>query len=123
MRSDSSPKVSVAWYRSLFRHKGKSLLFFLTVATSVTVIQLATLDTTRVSPNFALNAAIGLVLAMGGAVVLAMLADRFDRRLRTPADIEQVLNIPVIATVPHFARRRAASSRPLVGQTSGLRRE
>jgi len=140
MRSDSSPKMAASWCRSLVRHKGKSLLFFLIVMTAVMiwtyqtrlaevlevarysrvdVIQPATLEAKPVSQSLALNAAIGLVLGMSGALVLAILCDRFGRRLLTAADIEQALQIPVIATVPHFERWRATGNRWPVGQTNG----
>ncbi len=49
--------------------------------------------------------AIGFVLAIFAGIAAAMVAEHFDSSFRTPAEVAETLNIPVIASVP---RRRVA---------------
>ncbi len=68
---------------------------------SATVIDNAPVPVSAVSPrattNLALGALLGLLLGFGQAVLRSML----DTRIRTTADIEQVTDAPVLATIGH----------------------
>ncbi|AGL14578.1 Wzz/FepE/Etk N-terminal domain-containing protein [Actinoplanes sp. N902-109] len=60
-----------------------------------------------VSPNAPLNIAAGAMIGLLAGLVLAFLRERFDGRLRTPADVRDRGRIPVLAalderTTPHF---------------------
>ena len=46
----------------------------------------------------------GLIVAAGGAVLLAFACDHFDPSLKTPQDIENDLGIPVLFSVPRNDR-------------------
>ncbi len=56
------------------------------------------------SPLVKLTLAMGLVLAVLGAVMTALAAEFFDRSLRTPEQIEQELGVPVLFSVPRGTR-------------------
>ncbi|MEC2071354.1 YveK family protein [Alkalihalophilus marmarensis] len=57
---------------------------------------------TPVSPNPTLNMAIAFVVGLMAAVGLAFLLEYLDQSVRTEQDIEQLLEIPVLATIAHM---------------------
>jgi len=73
---------------------------------NVRVIEEAVAPTVPVRPrrtwNLALSIAAGLLLGM----VAALAVDYFDTTLKTPADVERYLGIPVIGIVPLFGTKR-----------------
>lgn len=54
----------------------------------------------RFAPRPVRTAIFAFVLSLLGALGLALLLDRFDRRLRTPADIGREYGLPVLGVVP-----------------------
>jgi capsular polysaccharide biosynthesis protein len=68
--------------------------------TNVNRVQEATLAEKPVSPSKAIVGAIALLLATTGATALVLTCERSDTRLRSEEQIEQVLQIPVLAAVP-----------------------
>jgi uncharacterized protein involved in exopolysaccharide biosynthesis len=69
---------------------------------SINIIQPATLELKPVSPRRLLIACLGLVIGVVGAVVLPLLVETWDLRLRHPQDVESYLGVPVLASVPRF---------------------
>jgi polysaccharide biosynthesis transport protein len=55
----------------------------------------------RVTTNLAIGTALGLVLAVG----LAFLIELVDKRLRTTSDVDALLQLPCLGTVPRFKSR------------------
>lgn len=72
-----------------------------TTQTNVLLLNPATEPTTASSPRIQLNALlavfVGTLLATGVALMLEMM----DRRVLTPQDVSQALDVPVIAVLPH----------------------
>ncbi len=71
---------------------------------NVNVVQPPTYVAKPSSPLIKLTLVLGLVLAMVGSVLVALVAEAFDRSLRTPEQIENELGIPVLFSVPRGSR-------------------
>ncbi|MEX2306717.1 MAG: hypothetical protein WD738_03950 [Pirellulales bacterium] len=77
---------------------------------NVKVAQPATLMSKPVSPNKRLLVALGLILATGGALGMAFLAETIDQTFRTIEQIERQLGLPVLLSLPARRRRRHRAS-------------
>lgn len=71
---------------------------------NVNLVQPPTYVAKPSSPLAKLTLAMGLVLATIGALLAALVAEYFDRSLRTPEQIEQELGVPVLFSVPRGTR-------------------
>ena len=85
---------------------------------SARLIDEARLNPARVSPNLVREALIALVLALAAGIGVCYLREYLDRKVKTPAELEAALGLPVYATIPAFrsvpARDRPRRRRPLV---------
>lgn len=68
--------------------------------TNVAVAQEATLNEKPISPSKLLVCALSLLMATAGTTALVLGSERFDSRLRSEDQAEQVLRLPVLASVP-----------------------
>lgn len=68
------------------------------------VIEPATLPTSQTSPVVPLNVAVGIALGLLVGVLGGFVKDRRDHRLRSVAELERRLGLPVLAAIP---RRRS----------------
>jgi len=71
---------------------------------NVNLVQPPTYVAKPSSPLVKLTLAMALVLATIGALLVALVAEYFDRSLRTPEQIEQELGVPVLFSVPRGTR-------------------
>ena len=69
-------------------------------ATSVKVIDYATLPTHPSKPNVKLNTAIGFLLGLILSVLLALLIDMLDVTIRSEEDIKNLVDLPVLGVIP-----------------------
>lgn len=67
---------------------------------NVMVVDVALTPRNPVSPNIRLNLAIAGVLGIMLAIGLILLVEFLDNTIKSPADIEQLLGLTVMATVP-----------------------
>jgi capsular exopolysaccharide synthesis family protein len=67
---------------------------------SVEVAQTATVPTSPSSPQVARNAILGAVVGLLLGLCLAILLERFDRRIREPKDLEDIYGLPLLGVVP-----------------------
>jgi uncharacterized protein involved in exopolysaccharide biosynthesis len=67
---------------------------------NISIVQPAALIERPVSPSKALLAIGGLFLAIGGTLAVVMACEKVDRTIKTAAAAEQLLNVPVFATLP-----------------------
>lgn len=67
------------------------------------VIEAAVPSATPISPRPLRNTAIAAILALLIAAAIAPLLDRLDRRVREPGELEELLEAPVLATIPDDA--------------------
>lgn len=75
---------------------------------NISIVQPATFEVEPVKPKVLINAAIGLLLAVVCGLGVPFLAERLDRSVKTPADVEARLGLPVLGTVPLTYGRPAA---------------
>jgi uncharacterized protein involved in exopolysaccharide biosynthesis len=68
--------------------------------TNVAIAQQATLAEKPISPSKVVVGAFSLLLALTGATALVLGFEKFDSRLRTEEQVEQLLDLPVLAAVP-----------------------
>lgn len=71
-------------------------------AQNVQVLQPA-IGAAQTAPHPSRNATVAVILALLVGAGLIVLAERFDRRLRRPEDLEQLTGLPFLATIPHAA--------------------
>lgn len=84
---------------------------------SVAPLEYATPPGNPSSPRVGSNLALGAVLGLVMAIALAFLIELFDRRLRTATDIEALLLLHSMGTVPRFKHKAAKAG----GLSSRLR--
>lgn len=73
--------------------------------TNVNVIQPASLMASPVSPRVASVLALGVLGGIVLGIGAALLADRLDPSLKTPADVEDRLSLPVLVAIPRVSQR------------------
>jgi uncharacterized protein involved in exopolysaccharide biosynthesis len=73
---------------------------------NVNVVQEATFSDQPVSPNKRLAAALGLFIALFGGMGLAFVCEYLDPRLKSPLEVEQALELPVLISIPRSSRQR-----------------
>jgi succinoglycan biosynthesis transport protein ExoP len=61
------------------------------------------LGASQIAPHPRRNATVAVILAILIGVALIALAERLDRRLRKPEDLEPLTGLPFLATIPHAA--------------------
>ena len=78
---------------------------------SVSVLEVAKPAFIPVRPNppqvLAIALAIGLMAGMGGALLL----DWMDHRIRSAAEVENLLGLPILGAIPHMLGKRSAMER------------
>src|SRR5205085_6285143 len=74
------------------------------------VVQTATAPKSPSSPNPPVDAAIGLVLGLILAGALAFALERYDRRIKTSTEVEELYGVPVIGTIPESQTLRIPGS-------------
>jgi polysaccharide biosynthesis transport protein len=67
---------------------------------NVRVLERATVSSVPVRPRPLQNLMIGLLLGLGTGVALAFVIEALDNTLKTQADVEQFLGVPVLGLVP-----------------------
>jgi len=88
---------------------------------NVKVLSVSGIPTAPVSPNILLNTAIAAVVGFLLGVGLAFLREVLDRRIRTEEQVQQILDLPVLGSIPDidskvFNASKKASKREAVKQ-------
>jgi polysaccharide biosynthesis transport protein len=89
---------------------------------NVTVAQPATVPSTPSSPKTARNTILGAILGLLLGIGIAFLAERLDRRIREPKDLERIYGLPLLGVVPEssaLARSRRANGGSANGSARG----
>ncbi|WP_214721731.1 Wzz/FepE/Etk N-terminal domain-containing protein [Exiguobacterium sp. s192] len=88
---------------------------------NVKVLSVSGIPTAPVSPNIVLNTAIAAVVGFLLGVGLSFLREVLDRRIRTEEQVQQILDLPVLGSIPDidskvFNASKKASKREAVKQ-------
>lgn len=74
-------------------------------STNIRVVEAATVPPFPIRPRTQLILTLAAVCGLALGVGVAFLVDSLDNRVRTPADIERVLGVPIVGVVPVFSKR------------------
>lgn len=74
------------------------------------LVQPAAAPTSPSSPETSKNVALGLILGVLLGCLLAVTLERFDRRIRSSKELEEIYDMPVLARIPRS--RKLAAKRP-----------
>lgn len=69
---------------------------------NVTILSKADNNGSKVSPKPLINAVVGVFLGLIVALIIIFLKELLDKRIKTEADVEEQLNIPVLGTIQRF---------------------
>jgi uncharacterized protein involved in exopolysaccharide biosynthesis len=75
---------------------------------NVRIVEPAVAPRVPVRPRPVRNLVVACVLGLGLGVVAAFVLDRLDDTVRTPEEVERVIDVPVLAVIPVFAQRSRA---------------
>lgn len=78
---------------------------------SINVLEVAKPNTVPVRPNRLQVLAIALAVGLMAGVGAAMLLDWMDHRIRSVAEVEGLLGLPILGAVPHMLGKRSAMER------------
>lgn len=95
-------------YDMVTQRLAQSSLESKTPQTNVSMLTVATEPTTPTSPKVALNTFLSLIFGGLLGIGLALLLEHFNRRLRSAADLPELLDVPVLTVLPErgLTRRR-----------------
>ncbi len=68
-------------------------------------------SSTPVSPNIPLNLALGALVGLAIGIAIAVLRTVLDNKVRTPRDVEQITDRPIIGGIPYDPK---AAERPII---------
>ncbi len=71
---------------------------------NISIVQPATVLMEPVRPRKELNLILGFILAILGGVGLAFFSEYLDHSIRTPQDVEEKLQLPLLASIPKLKR-------------------
>lgn len=72
---------------------------------NVNVVEPASRPLKPVSPRLGLNAILGLVFGISGALALVFLLEYVSDRMENPEDVEESLDLPVLTSIPSLHKR------------------
>lgn len=70
------------------------------------VIDYARVPSGRSSPNYSASSVLGALIGAALAILVIILADRMDVRLKSEEDLEKLSGVPVLGVIPDFAEDR-----------------
>ena len=72
-------------------------------AGSVEIIDSAKLPTAPSGPNILLNTVIGAMLGLMISVMVILLLEMFDTKVKSEEDLKELFNIPILGVIPSFS--------------------
>ncbi|MCP4672178.1 MAG: polysaccharide biosynthesis tyrosine autokinase, partial [Desulfobacula sp.] len=87
---------------------------------NVWVIEKAPLPTSPAKPNKKRNILLGIILGLFGGIGFAFFLEYLDNTVKTPEDVEEKFNIPVISTIDLFKNKNETIVENVLKDTSSL---
>jgi polysaccharide biosynthesis transport protein len=87
---------------------------------NVWVIEKASLPTFPAKPNKKRNILLGIILGLFGGIGFAFFLEYLDNTVKTPEDVEEKFNIPVISTIDLFKNKNETIVENVLKDTSSL---
>jgi len=84
-----------------------------TGANNIAVVDRAEIPSAPFKPDLRQNLIIAMLLGLIGGVALAFFLEHLDDTIRTPEDMEQITQLPVLGVVPKLQHPKAAEGRAL----------
>src|SRR5205823_13180980 len=81
------------------------------VASNVQVIERAEVPSRPSKPNVPLNVTLGVLAGLVFAVSAAFSCEYFDQSVKSTQEVEDLLLLPTLATIPNFEQARRATVR------------
>ena len=102
-----------AIYNSLLQRLNEVGVTGGTGANNVAVVDRAEIPSAPFKPDLRQNLIIAMLLGLIGGVALAFFLEHLDDTIRTPEDMEQLTQLPVLGVVPKLQHPKAAEGRSL----------
>lgn len=99
--SDPNPETA-ARIVNLFRQKASEKMIEVTKASDVTTVDEGVAATTPSSPKVKRNTLLAFLASALLMVLIVLMTDIIDDRVRKPEDIEEAMNITLLGVVPHL---------------------
>jgi len=103
-----------ALHQSLLKQRLETSVNSALAASNVRIIERAEMPQHATKPNVPLNLLLGLLAGSGCALGATFFCEYFDTSVKSSEEVEGLLQLPTLATVPNFAlARRSRGARPL----------
>lgn len=104
--TDTIPRRSMDIANEITRVSPKEIMRTAKVG-NIELIDHATLPKEPISPNYAINAFFAGLIAFILTLVTIVLKDQLDKTIKTPADVENLLDLTVLGQIPSSKRKKA----------------
>ena len=101
-------------YQSLLQRANETAVSAQLKVSNARVVDRAEVPTAPVSPRVGLNMLIGLLGGMLMAIGMALLLERWDNRIKLPADVATHLHVPFFGMLPRVPARILKGAPPLI---------
>ena len=102
-----------ALHASLLKQRNETAVNAELVASNVRVIERAEVPRRPSKPNVPLNLVLGALAGLVLAVGAAFACEYFDQSVKSPQEVEELLLLPTLATIPNFDQARRGTARGL----------
>ncbi|MDV6314521.1 polysaccharide biosynthesis tyrosine autokinase [Gordonia amicalis] len=69
----------------------------------LTIISPAKVEIDPVSPNILKNVVLGILFGAFLGLIIALLSDRYSRKIRSEVELESAITLPILSTIPTFS--------------------
>ena len=101
-------------YEGLLQRQKEAVVSAASRASSIRVVDAAEVPKVPVRPRVLMNLALGLVLGFGLGVGLALLQEYMDDTLKGPDEVENLLRLPSLGSLPLYTANGGGASQSLV---------
>ena len=101
MKLERNQKIDEQLYSYLYTEIQKMLVSESVSGETIRIMEPAQEPTSSINPSKKMSALLGSGLGFVLGIVLSIIIDVFDRKVRTAADVESVLRLKVLASIPH----------------------